>query len=614
MYCESFTNYKRAKTIEVNIGNVALGGENPIRIQTMTNTITSNIETTVNQVELCFENGADYVRITTPTLSDVEALKQIMSKLKPNYSDKPIIADVHFNSKVALKATEVANKVRINPGNLVDSKKFKKLEYTDDEYQAELNKIKEVCKPIIDSCIRNKTAIRIGTNHGSLSDRIVSRYGNTEKGLVEATLEFLEICKQLNFSDVIVSIKSSNPTVMVHSNRLLMSEMQERGLNYPIHLGVTEAGSQKEGRIKSALGIGALLVDGIGDTIRVSLTESPEKELPVANMIVNHVLERTNFNNSTEIEKEFFSQFSFERRKTYQVNNVGGSRVPVVIVDARENNLTIDEFSPDYVIVEKSEEAELLTTEYKTIVSSSNWNKNSKSVPLFSVKDYLQNEEDINYCFIEANYKEITNELITKVNKTKNAVFIASSASKNQIGDLRLFFNELNTRNCNAPVVIKLLYQENDEEILSINAAIDASIFLIDGLADGIFINNSERIDLSKLTDNSFEILQASHRRLSKTEFISCPSCGRTLFDLEKVTLEVKKATKHLKGLKIAVMGCIVNGPGEVADADYGYIGAGKNLVSLFKGKEAVKKNIDAKLAINELINIIKDNDDWIEP
>lgn len=611
MYCESLTNYKRAKTIQVKIGNVPVGGENPIRIQTMTNTTTADVDKTLNQVVRCFENGADYVRVTTPTLSDVEALGDIISKLRTLLSDKPIIADVHFNSKVANQAAQVAHKVRINPGNLVNSKKT---EYSKKEYKAELEKIKNVCEPIIQTCIKNNTAIRIGTNHGSLSDRIVNKYGNTEIGLVEATLEFLEICQQLNFKNVVVSIKSSNPTIMVHSNRLLMSEMQKRNINFPIHLGVTEAGSQTEGRIKSALGIGALLVDGIGDTIRVSLTESPEKELPVASEIVKHIQKREFYSNTPEIKKEFFTPFSFNRRKTYQIKNIGGSKVPVVICDIRNNNLSVNEFSPDYIITNKNDEGDFFMSEYSTLVYFSEWSKNCNSTPIFFAEDYLLFDEEIDFCYIEANYKNLTKDLIKKVNRNKNCVFIAKPETQNQITELRLFYSELEEQKCKAPVVIKLSYSDKSKNLFDIKASIDSSIFLIDGLADGLLLINNNLPELSDIIDSSFEILQASHRRLSKTEFISCPSCGRTLFDLEEVAQNVKKATKHLKGLKIAIMGCIVNGPGEVADADYGYIGAGKNLVSLFKGKQAVKKNIEAQFAINELIKIIKENGDWVEP
>jgi len=614
MYCESLTNYKRVKTIEVNIGSIPVGGENPVRIQTMTNTTTAEVEETVKQVVECYEGGADYVRITTPTLSDVDALEQIISDLKSVLSDKPIIADVHFSAKVAQKAAEIADKIRINPGNLVDSKKFKKIQYSNDEYQAELDKVKKVCKPIIETCKKYNTAIRIGTNHGSLSDRIVNKYGNTEKGLVAATIEFLETCQQLDFKDVVVSIKSSNPTVMVHSNRLLMSEMQKRSLNFPIHLGVTEAGSQKEGRIKSAVGIGALLIDGIGDTIRVSLTESPQKELPVANMIVKHLQERANSEEKPEINPDFFTPFAYNRRKTYQINNIGGSRVPIVIADARDNDFVENEFSPDYIITHCCSEGDYFMSDYLTLIYFSEWSVNSNAIPIFLVDDFLKFDQDIDLCFIEATYKELTQELINKIHKNKNVVFIAKAKSRNQIADLRLFFSKLNDFKCNAPVVIKLVYNSDNSEYSSIKAAVDSSVFLIDGLADGLYIKNDCSLDLSEIIDTNFEILQASHRRLSKTEFISCPSCGRTLFDLENVTQNVKLSTKHLKGLKIAIMGCIVNGPGEVADADYGYIGSGKNTVSLFKGKEVVKKNIDARFAINELIKIIKDNDDWIDP
>ncbi len=611
MYCKSLTNYHKLETNEVSIGSIPIGKQNPIRIQTMTNTLTKDVEKTTNQVISCFEKGADYVRITTPTLADVEAFKDIKLKLQSILSDKPLIADVHFNPKVAQASAEIAEKVRINPGNFINNNN--KTSFSEKEYKAELNKIENICKPLISTCIANKTTLRIGTNHGSLSQRIINKYGNTEKGLVEATLEFLQICKQLNFNDVVVSIKSSNPTVMVHANRLLAAEMRKKKLIYPIHVGVTEAGNRVEGRIKSAIGIGALLIDGIGDTIRVSLTESPESELPVANKIVKHVNNRKNEEILPEIKPDFFSPYSFNRRKTFQVKNIGNSRVPVVFTDVRNTNLSVNEFSPDYILTTKNEEGEYLMSDFKTVTSFSEWTNTSNSIPLMSAQDYLLFNDEIELCFIETSYKSLKKDLLKKIERNKNAVLIAKSEGSNKIGELRLFYSELHKNKSTIPVILKFEYNETDQENFALQAAIDSSVFLIDGLADGIFIVNKSTEDVSSAIDISFEILQASHRRLSKTEFISCPSCGRTLFDLEQVTETVKARTKHLKGLKIAIMGCIVNGPGEVADADYGYIGAGNNLVTLFKGKTPVKKNIKEDKAVDELIQLIKDNDDWID-
>lgn len=610
MYCDSLTNYNRFLTKEVNIGTIPVGGNNSIRLQTMSNSLTKDIKTTVEQVSECFENGADYVRITTPTISDVQALKEIQSSLKKIFSDKPIIADVHFNPEVAKAAACIANKVRINPGNFIKAQK----KYSEKEYKQELNKIESICAELIDVCKKNNTALRIGTNHGSLSNRIITKYGNTEKGLVKATIEYLQICKKLKFNNVVVSIKSSNPTIMVHSNRLLVEEMKKRKLNFPLHLGVTEAGNSKEGRIKSAIGIGALLIDGIGDTIRVSLTESPAKELPVAQKIVNYINQRQFQEKISNLKKPFFDPYSFNRRKTYQISNIGGNKKPVVIADACNTTLTMNEFSPDYIITSVTQQGQYILSNIKTIIPFSQWDKNNKSIPLLNTKDYLKSGNKIDACFLTLNTQELKNNVIEKINNSKNCALIPKLQTNNTIGELRKFYSVLNDKKCNAPVILKLDYEINDIENYILQSAIDSSVFLIDGLADGLLLNNKSVSEPAISIDLAFEILQASHRRLSKTEYISCPSCGRTLFDLEAVTEKVKKATKHLKGLKIAIMGCIVNGPGEVADADYGYIGSGKNSVTLFKGKKPVKKNINEKLAVKELVNLIKENGDWNEP
>jgi len=613
MYCKSLTNYTRFESNEVFVGKISLGHKNPIRIQTMTNTKTSEVETTSEQILSCFENGADFVRVTTPSLKDVDALKKIQLNIRKYLFDKPIIADIHFNPKIAFEACKTAQKIRINPGNFTDKKSNKTNKYSDTEYQKELDNISNKLKPLLEECKRTNTAIRIGTNHGSLSDRIINKYGNTVKGLVESTFEFLQICQTNDFHNVVVSIKASNPTIMIQANRMFVSEMHKRNLNYPLHLGVTEAGNGSEGRIKSALGIGALLVDGIGDTIRVSLTEKPENELPVALAITKYIAERKNCNKLNEINELFFEPFCFSRRKTYQINNIGGTKVPVVITDGRNIDIEFSDFIPDYIITTKREAGDFMMHNLQTIINFSDWDKNSNCIPLLTEKEYSQNNNLFDFCFIETNYTNLSKNLIEIVNKNKNAVFIATAKSNNKIGEIRLFYSLLKNLECQAPVVIKFDYITKNEEELIIKASIDASVFTIDGLTDGIFLNAKSLKDKATTTDISFKILQAAHRRLTKAEFISCPSCGRTLFDLEAVTEKVKKATSHLKGIKIAIMGCIVNGPGEVADADYGYIGSGKHTVSLFKGKTIVKKDINEKSAVNELINIIKENDDWVD-
>ncbi|MEA3451820.1 MAG: (E)-4-hydroxy-3-methylbut-2-enyl-diphosphate synthase [Bacteroidota bacterium] len=613
MYCKSITNYSRFNSKEVFVGEISLGNKNPIRIQTMTNTKTTDIETTSEQIISCFENGADFVRVTTPSMKDVDALKKVQLNIRKYLFDKPIIADIHFNPKIAFEACKTVQKIRINPGNFVDKKSSNKKKYTNEEYNKELDKISDKLKPLLQECRRTNTSIRIGTNHGSLSDRIINKYGNTIKGLVESTFEFLQICQTHDFDDVIVSIKASNPTIMIQANRMFVTEMYKKNLNYPIHLGVTEAGNGIEGRIKSALGIGALLIDGIGDTIRVSLTEKPEKELPVALAITNYITEKQKYEKLDEIDELFFEPFSFSRRKTFQINNIGGSKVPIVIADSRDIDIEFSDFLPDYVITTKREAGNFMMHDLQTIINFSDWNKNSNSIPLLTEKEYSQNYNLFDFCFIEANYVNLSKNLIEKINQNKNVIFIATAKGKNKVGEIRLLYSFLKKMKCKAPVVIKLDYDTEKEDDFIIKASIDSSIFAIDGLADGIFLNAKSLENKATTTDISFKILQASHRRLTKAEFISCPSCGRTLFDLEAVTEKVKIKTSHLKGVKIAIMGCIVNGPGEVADADYGYIGSGKDTVSLFKGKTIVKKDINEKFAVDELINIIKENDDWVD-
>jgi (E)-4-hydroxy-3-methylbut-2-enyl-diphosphate synthase len=610
MFCKSLTNYQRFDVKPVVIGDIPMGSSFPVRIQTMTNTNTQNVDDTTAQIIRSIEKGADFVRITTPTLKDVEALKKTQKKLAKLGFDKPLIADIHFNPKVAEAACEVAQKVRINPGNFVDSKKFKELGYSKKLYDEELQKISDISTPLFEQCKKHNTSIRIGTNHGSLSDRIISKYGNTAIGLVEATFEFLEICKKNNFDKIVVSIKSSNPTVMVQANRLLVDEMKKRKLEFPIHLGVTEAGNKKDGRIKSAVGIGALLVDGIGDTIRVSLTEKPENEIPVAIQITEHAQKRNFQEKLQEIKPDFFSPYSFERRKTYQINNIGGSKPLVVIADCINNKIIFDEFEPDYIISKK----EFRNENIQSLVKFSDWKLDCEQIPIMTCEEYLNYDKSILFAFIEISFNDLNDRLLKRVSAEKNIVFVAKNVGDNVIGEFRLIFSILSNHKCETPVIIRLDYNETDEEKFAIQSSIDSSIFLIDGLADGILLTNLANKNLANIVDTSFDILQASHRRLSKTEYISCPSCGRTLFDLEDVTDKVQIRTKHLKGLKIAIMGCIVNGPGEVADADYGYIGSGNNKVTLFKGKIPVKKNIDEDLAVEELINLIKENGDWIEP
>jgi len=443
MYTKSLANYSRFEVNEINIGKIPIGGQYPIRLQSMTNTLTQNVIATEEQIIRIIEKGADYVRVTTPTLADVDALFEVSRKLKRIGLDKPLIADIHFNPKIAMEAAKVIDKIRINPGNFVDSKRFKEIEFSDEEYFAELKKIEEISIPLIEICKKNKTTIRIGTNHGSLSERVISKYGNTTLALVEATLEFLEICKKLEFFNVVASIKSSNPTVMIHANRLLVSEMKKRDLIFPIHLGVTEAGNKNDGRIKSAVGIGALLIDGIGDTIRVSLTEKPENEIPVSIKIINHVQKRKKQEILPEINSDFFNHFQYERRITNQIKNIGGTKPPVVISDYCFTDDNYDENIPDYVFLPNNSFGDNLSEITNYIIPFCDWNENVKHIPLLTAKEYLKNKVKIQFCFLEINYKELEDNLLAKISNENNTVLIASITTDNTIGELRTFFAKL---------------------------------------------------------------------------------------------------------------------------------------------------------------------------
>ncbi len=609
MYVESFTNYKRFETKKVYVGDLVVGAEAPVRVQTMTNTDTNSVETTVEQVEAAIRNGAELVRITVPTMASLKALTEISETIKSRKNSVPLVADVHFNPQIAAKSAEILQKVRINPGNFVKSKNSI---YTDSEYKAELNKVATILKPFFEKCKNNNTAVRIGTNHGSLSQRIINKYGNTVKGLVQATIEYLNICKENNFENIVVSIKSSNPTVMVQANRFLVDEMKRKNMNFPIHLGVTEAGNRRDGRIKSALGIGALLADGIGDTIRVSLTERPENEIPVALKIVEHVAKRQSADKIDEIDK-FQNPYSFQRRETFLVKNIGGTKPPVVVANYLNKNKNFGEFAPDFLLLNDNEIPKNPKTDTKYIIPSKNWTNQPDTIPLFSSNEIKNIDPNLPIAFVSLNYLELSENNLKLLANLQNTVILANNVTNNKIGEYRLFFSILSKAKCKNPVILQFECNTPNVEDFYIQTAIDTSVFLIDGLADGLLITNDKINNLAEIVDTSFDILQAAHRRLSKTEFISCPSCGRTLFDLEEVTERVKIRTGHLKGLKIAVMGCIVNGPGEVADADYGYVGAGSNKVTLFKGKKPVKKNINETDAVEELINLIKENGDWIE-
>ena len=633
-YCNSLTSYSRFKTREVMVGGIGFGGDNPIRVQSMTTADTMDTMATVEESIRMIEAGCELVRITAPSKKDAENLKNIKEELLKRGYSIPIVADIHFTPNAAEIAAGIVEKVRINPGNYADKKKFEEIEYTDKSYQDELNRIREKFTPLVKICKENKTAMRIGTNHGSLSDRILSRYGDTPKGMVESAMEFLRICRDENFHEIILSMKASNTRVMVQAYRLLVAEMIKENMNYPLHLGVTEAGEAEDGRIKSAVGIGALLEDGIGDTIRVSLTEAPEDEMPVAFNLLKNFNERKNEIKIKNILKYPLNPFEYIKRKSKSVKNIGGKNVPVVLTLLdKKNNIKPSSFYPygynysipldkwnindqatDYIFLGDNDIDFEIPGTLRLIYNFKKWKISKKGYPLFKAKEYITSTDlsnEIN--FVELSINDFSNELIEKVKKDKNAVIILNTNNSNGVAEQRRVFIDLINQNVDTPVIIKREYNKISSELLQLHAASDIGALLIDGLGDGIVINNHQDGDGLHINSTSFGILQASRTRISKTEYISCPSCGRTLFDLQETTAKIRKVTDHLKGVKIGIMGCIVNGPGEMADADYGYVGTRPGKITLYKEKNIVKKNIDEVDAVDALIDLIKENGDWVD-
>ncbi len=609
-----YFNYSRRRSSEVNIGGISLGGENPIRIQSMTNTSTLDTEASVSQIKRIVDAGGDYVRLTTQGIKEAENLKEINIALRQSGYMVPLVADVHFNPKVADVAALYAEKVRINPGNYVDAPRtFKILEYTKEEYAQELKKIRDRFVPFLDICKENHTTIRVGVNHGSLSDRIMSRYGDTPAGMVESCMEFLRICTEEHFMAVVISIKASNTVVMVRTIRLLVAVMEKEGMNLPIHLGVTEAGDGEDGRIKSALGIGALLVDGIGDTVRVSLSEDPEKEIPVARKLVDYVANRANHPYIPGVETDGFNYLAPVRRKTCAVKNIGGDHLPVVIADRMDGQTEYDpQFTPDYIYAGRELPQNLLNVGY--ILDADVWSGKENTYPAFNFNNIAAlkgSGADLNFLFLP--YMALTDELLEELRGMKNVVLISQSNHPNRIGEHRAFVHSLMSAGCELPVVFFQHYAEDEAEDLQIKSAADIGVLIFDGFCDGIYLFNQGSLSHAVIDATAFSILQAGRIRTSKTEFISCPGCGRTLFNLQATIARVKAATNHLKGLKIGIMGCIVNGPGEMADADYGYVGAGRGKVSLYKKKQCIEKNIPEEEAVEKLIEIIKLNGDYTE-
>ncbi|MFC2121166.1 (E)-4-hydroxy-3-methylbut-2-enyl-diphosphate synthase [Bacteroidota bacterium] len=589
-YTESPLRYIRRKTRVVNVGNIEIGGNNPVRVQTMTNTDTNDVEATVKQCLEVYNEGAELIRITTQGLKEVKSLIKIKQELTDRNVFVPLIADVHFSRKVAEYAATIIDKVRINPGNYAE-KKGKNIE--------------EEVKPFLNICRKHKTAIRIGTNHGSLSERIMNSYGDSPEGMAESAMEFLRICIKEKFYDVIVSLKASNPLIMIYAYRLLIVKMQEENMDFPLHLGVTETGYGNIGRIKSAIGIGSLMSDGIGDTIRVSLTENPVQEIPVAKKLVKQFSDYDNLNSNFEnSHSKFFPYpFDYKRRESFQVLNIGKSKPPVVV-----GAFGKDKSGSDYQFSDNEEGIK------KALI-----NEYSKKFPVYTLKEYVKAgnfSSQMNFVRVSVSDIGDNEELIKKnielISNDTTLVIILETNSEYPPGERRRFFSLLKEYNCKNPVIIHLSYDISDEESFMLKAAVDAGILFIDGLGDGLWIENKNSSQ-EFINSVSFDILQACRVRLTQPDYISCPGCGRTLFRLLETTEKIKQHTAHLKGLKIAIMGCIVNGPGEMADADYGYVGASAGKINLYKSKNIIKKNIPEDRAVEELINLIKEKGDWKE-
>ncbi|HZG26680.1 MAG TPA: (E)-4-hydroxy-3-methylbut-2-enyl-diphosphate synthase [Chitinophagaceae bacterium] len=679
LYANSLTEYTRLQTREVKVGNLVIGNDNPIRIQTMTTTDTMDTIATVNQAIRCILAGAELVRITAPSKTEAENLLNIKNELHQRGYHVPLVADIHFTPNAAEIAARIVEKVRVNPGNYVDKKKFELLEYTDLEYVEETERIRARFSPLVKICKTYGTAMRIGTNHGSLSDRIMSRYGDTPMGMVESAMEFLRIARDESYHQIILSMKSSNPLVMVQAYRLLVEKMgEEFGECYPLHLGVTEAGDGEDGRIKSAIGIGTLLEDGIGDTIRVSLTEDPEFEIPVCKDIVNRYTNRAahspiissasgGANHSSPLSSipgmgqgrvngtMTFNPYQYTRRTTDTVSNIGGKNVPVVIADFKEfkmvtrddlqaigyvYNPVIDKWhisdgAADYIYTGSKLIDFPLPGTLKVICDHAQWLEAADKLavyPFFQASEYLNASEYsavMNFVGVDVTSNGIE-PLLATTREDKSVVFCAWSSNSHAMASVRNFIMELTRRNMFHPVILVVESRLTTIDEQLIHFSTDAGALLLDGMGDGIWLMNDPALIQNSqvsgrtylearnnhqfLNNTSFSILQATRTRISKTEYISCPSCGRTLFDLQETTAKIRSVTNHLKGLKIAVMGCIVNGPGEMADADFGYVGSGPGKITLYKGKEVIKRSVSSEVAVEELVNLIKENNAWTEP
>ena len=651
-YIESSTNYNRRKTISVKVGDLMIGSDFPIRVQSMTTTDTLNTQASVEQIKRMVDAGCELVRLTAPSINEANNLANIKSELKKIGINVPLVADIHFTPNAAEAAARIVEKVRINPGNYVDKKKFEQIEYTDAEYDEEIERIRNRFTPLVEISMQYGTAMRIGTNHGSLSDRIMSRYGDSPLGMVESAMEFLRIAENLNYHNIVLSMKSSNPKVMVEAYRLLVKTMNENNMFYPLHLGVTEAGDGDDGRIKSALGIGALLEDGIGDTVRVSLTEDPEFEMPVAKKLiarydgrvvignqlsVNGDLKTENRKPKTDYQTPItdFSFFEYKKRETFEVLNIGGNNVPRVIADFSEikklaemdlksvgynfNSETdkwmMTDLGCDFIYRGKHTSDFMLPMGLKGIYDSEVWNTLTDKInnfPLFDLHSFQQSKsfsQTLNFLKIKTD--ELSDEIISSIKSQEKVAIVLETENENAVSDLRNTFFGLMNHQIKNPVIISREYKIDDEEKFMLFSSTDVGSLLIDGFGDGVILKSSS-INNKRINQICFGILQAARTRITKTEYISCPSCGRTLFDLQETTAMIRKQTDHLQGIKIAIMGCIVNGPGEMADADYGYVGSGPGKITLYRGKEIVKKGINKETAVAELVDLIKADGNWI--
>ena len=667
IYCNSLFEYSRFKTREVKVGELGIGGNNPIRIQSMTTTDTMDTIKTVEQSIRMIEAGCELVRITAPSMNEAKNLENIKNELRKRGYKTPICADIHFTPNAAELAARIVEKVRVNPGNYADRKKFEHIEYTDKSYDEELERIRERFLPLIKICKENGTAMRIGTNHGSLSDRILSRYGDTPLGMVESALEFLRICEEEKYFEIVLSMKASNTQVMVQAYRLLVHKMMESDRNYPLHLGVTEAGDGEDGRIKSAVGIGTLLEDGLGDTIRVSLTEEPEFEIPVVKNLAERYSHRAEHkriaNTKYQVSGIKYSPFEYSRRETNSVGNIGGHNVPRVIADFSEKqkinsanlfavgynySVKLDKWNLtdqacDYVYLGDNEIDFEIPGTLGLIYNSQTFAKlknKTRAYPLFCGNEYFSSKErskELNFVVVDDktlleghsepgaeldSASSISESIFIKTLKQSRLlsgqadepiVLIFETTNEHGMAEQRKMFFELMNLSLKIPVVIKRNYKDLSEEKFQLYSSTDFGGLFLDGFGDGIWIKQKNCASPQIINSTAFGILQATRTRISKTEYISCPSCGRTLFDLQETTGKIRARTSHLKGVKIGIMGCIVNGPGEMADADYGYVGTGVGKITLYKGKEVVKRNISSDTAVDELIGLIKENGDWVE-